>query len=79
MCTFPSAKALMQLPRARSERFMFAPSRKRAPRFFVTVARSEPAKSIRDILATRTSADKLAVLSCCLTKTCLQNKMLNGT
>ena len=48
---------------------MLAPSLNLAPLFFVAVARSEPARSISDILATRTSADKLAVLSRCLVKT----------
>lgn len=61
--TLPSAKALMQLPKANRERLMLAPSRKRAPRLVVTVALSEPARSMRDILATWTSADMLAVRS----------------
>lgn len=45
---------------------MFAPSRSRAPLAFVALARSEPARSIRLILATRTLWLRLAVLSCCL-------------
>lgn len=68
--TFWSARALMTLPSARSERLMFAPSLSRAPRFLVTVALSEPARSTRHILATFTSADRPAVLSRCLTNTC---------
>lgn len=52
--TFGSARALMTFPRARSERLMLAPSRKRAPLALVALALSEPAKSIRLILATHT-------------------------
>lgn len=63
--TFPSARALMQLPRASRERLMLAPSRKRAPLFVVTVALSDPARSIKDILPTLTSADRLPVRSRC--------------
>lgn len=64
-----SARALMQLPRASSDLLILAPSLKRAPLFDVTVARSEPAKSINDILASRTSAWSPAVLSFCRTNT----------
>lgn len=68
MCvlTFGSARALITFPRARSERLMLAPSRSRAPLAFVALARSEPARSIRLILATQTLGLRLAVLSCCL-------------
>lgn len=45
---------------------MLAPSRSRAPLAFVALARSEPARSIRLILATQTLWLRLAVLSCCL-------------
>lgn len=45
---------------------MLAPSRKRAPLAFVALARSEPARSIRLILAMQTWGLRLAVLSCCL-------------
>lgn len=45
---------------------MLAPSRRRAPLAFVALARSEPARSIRLILAMQTLWLRLAVLSCCL-------------
>lgn len=45
---------------------MLAPSRSRAPLAFVALARSEPARSIRLILAIQTLWLRLAVLSCCL-------------
>ncbi len=45
---------------------MLAPSRKRAPLALVALALSEPAKSIRLILATQTLGLRLAVFSCCL-------------
>lgn len=45
---------------------MLAPSRSRAPLAFVALARSEPARSIRLILAMQTLWLRLAVLSCCL-------------
>ena len=45
-----SASALMQLPSARSERLMFAPSVSRCPLLSVFVARSEPARSIIESL-----------------------------
>ncbi|MES1923418.1 hypothetical protein MHBO_004985 [Bonamia ostreae] len=53
MCTGRTRRlrALMQFPRDSNERLMFAPSRKRNPLFFVLLARSEPAKSIRDSFA----------------------------
>ena len=71
--TLWSARALITLPSANSERLMLAPSRKRAPRFLVTFARSDPARSTRHILATFTSAEILAVRSLCLTNTCNNN------
>lgn len=43
----------MQLAKAKSDLFIFAPSRKRRPRFSVTVPRSDPAKSINDNLELR--------------------------
>lgn len=64
--TFGSASALITFPRARSERLMLAPSRKRAPLAFVALALSEPARSIRLILAMHTLWFRLALLSCCL-------------
>lgn len=64
--TFGSARALITFPRARSERLMLAPSRKRAPLALVALALSEPARSIRLILAMHTLGLRLAVLSCCL-------------
>ena len=60
----------MQFPRASSDRLMLAPSRNLSPRFVVAVARSEPARSIRESLAMRKSVDRFAVLSRCLTNTC---------
>ena len=45
---------------------MLAPSRKRAPLALVALALSEPARSIRLILAMQTLGLRLAVLSCCL-------------
>uniref|UniRef100_A0A3Q3E8F0 Uncharacterized protein n=1 Tax=Labrus bergylta TaxID=56723 RepID=A0A3Q3E8F0_9LABR len=60
------ARALITFPRARSERLMLAPSRKRAPLVLVALALSEPARSIRLILATQAFGLRLAVLSCCL-------------
>lgn len=50
--TFASARALRTLMRASSERLMLAPSRSRSPFAWVLDARSEPARSIRLILAT---------------------------
>ena len=41
----------MQLPRARSDLFMQAPSCIRIPVFCVLLARSDPARSIRENLA----------------------------
>lgn len=64
-----SARALMQFPRARRERLMLAPSRNLAPRLVVTVALSDPARSMRDILATRTLVLMFAVRSRCRTNT----------
>mmetsp|Transcript_13711 Transcript_13711/g.38985 ORF Transcript_13711/g.38985 Transcript_13711/m.38985 type:complete len:221 (+) Transcript_13711:1337-1999(+) len=44
----PDASALMQFPRASSDRLMFAPSMRRTPRLSVCDARSDPARSIID-------------------------------
>lgn len=52
--TFGSAKAFMTLPRASRDRLIFAPSLKRAPLALVALARSDPARSMRDSLAIRT-------------------------
>ena len=49
--TLFSASALMQLPNASSDLLMLAPSLSLAPLFVVTVALSDPARSMRDILA----------------------------
>ncbi len=51
----------MQLPSASSDLLMLAPSLSLAPLFVVTVALSDPAKSIRDILALVTCALRPAV------------------
>lgn len=64
--TFGSARALITFPRARRERLILAPSRRRAPLALVALALSEPARSIRLILAKQTLGFMLAVLSCCL-------------
>lgn len=52
--TFVSAKALMTFPRARSDRLIFVPSLNRVPLALVALALSDPARSMRDILAIRT-------------------------
>ena len=49
--TLSSASALMQFPRAKRDLLMLAPSLSRAPRLVVTVARSDPARSMRESLA----------------------------
>ena len=49
-----SARAFMQFARARSDLLIFAPSIKRAPRFDVADALSDPARSIRDNLDSTT-------------------------
>ena len=63
----------MQFPRASKDLLMLAPSLNRAPLLDVTIARSDPAKSIRDIFPMVNLAFKLAVLSLCLTNTCYNN------
>jgi ABC-type uncharacterized transport system involved in gliding motility auxiliary subunit len=68
--TLLAARALMQFPSASSERLMLAPSRSLAPLLEVMVARSEPAKSIRDIFPWVTSVVKPAVRGLCSTNTC---------
>ena len=45
----------MQFPNASNDLLIFAPSRNLAPLFVVTVALSEPARSINDIFAILTS------------------------
>lgn len=62
MCFFPSHSALMQLLKARRERFMLAPSTDRSVRWSVASARSDPAKSIKDNLPTRDTTPN----SCCI-------------
>lgn len=51
--TLGSASALMTFPRASRDLLIFVPSTKRAPLALVALARSDPARSIRDILAMR--------------------------
>ena len=53
---------------------MLAPSLNLEPLFLVTVALSDPARSIKHSLAIFTSADKFAVLSFCLINTCNHKK-----
>lgn len=65
--TFASAKALMTLMRASSERLMLAPSLSRSPLVLATDGHSEPARSIRLILATFRPRGRLPVQSCCFT------------
>jgi hypothetical protein len=59
----------MTFPSANNDLLILAPSLNRVPLFLVTVALSDPAKSTKHSLATFTSADTLAVLSLCRTKT----------
>lgn len=66
--TFASAKALRTLMRASRDRLMLAPSRSRSPFAWVLDARSEPARSIRLILAIWTAWVSPGTLSCCFTK-----------
>lgn len=54
--------------RASSERLMLAPSRSRSPLAWVLDARSEPARSIKLILATRRAWVRPGTRSCCFTK-----------
>ena len=68
--TLFSANAFMTLPRASKDLLILAPSLNLEPRFLVTVALSDPARSTRQSLAIRTSVEILAVRSCCLTNTC---------
>ena len=62
-CRFLSASAVMQLPRARRERLMLAPSFSRCPVLSVFDARSEPARSTSDSLPMRTFPVTCAVRS----------------
>lgn len=59
----------MQLPRARSDQLMFAPSISLIPRLFVFEARSDPARSINDSFPCQTSALIPLSLSLCSTIT----------
>mmetsp|Transcript_44702 Transcript_44702/g.85462 ORF Transcript_44702/g.85462 Transcript_44702/m.85462 type:complete len:263 (-) Transcript_44702:187-975(-) len=68
--TARSPRALMQFPSASKERLMLAPSIMRMPWFLVLAARSEPAKSIRLSLATRTGVEVSGVRSVRCTVTC---------
>lgn len=52
----------MQLPRASSDLFMLAPSLILLPLLEVTVARSDPARSMRLIFACVTCVERAAVL-----------------
>ena len=61
--TLLSARALIQFPSANRLLLMFAPSLSLAPLLVVTVALSEPARSISDILALVTCALRPAVLA----------------
>ena len=61
----------MQLPSARSDLLMFAPSLILAPLLVVTVALSEPARSISDILAYVTSVLSPAVRAFWWMNTCV--------
>ena len=54
--------------RASSERLILAPSRSRSPLAWVLDARSEPARSMRLILATRRAWVRPGIRSCCFTK-----------
>lgn len=63
------AKALIQFPRDKSDRLMFAPSLNRIPRLLVREARSEPARSISDSLPCLTSALMPEAQSRCSTVT----------
>ena len=63
----PSAKALMQFPKANRLLLIFAPSRNlAAPRDDVADPLSDPAKSIIESLATLTSADSPDPFPVCL-------------
>lgn len=53
---------------ANRERLMLAPSRSRSPLAWVLDARSEPARSIKLILATRRAWVSPGTRSCCFTK-----------
>ena len=62
-----SARAVMQLPSASSERLMLAPSLSRCPVLSVLLARSDPARSTIDNLPMRTLPVTCAVASDCST------------
>ena len=60
---FLSPSALIQLARASNDVLILAPSRRRKPRFSVTVPRSEPARSIKESFPYRTSSSVFFILS----------------
>ena len=68
----------MQFPSANKDLLMLAPSLSLAPRLLVTVALSEPAKSMSDILALVTSADRPAVRAFWCTNTCARDNKINN-
>ena len=61
MLTFLFASALIQFPSAGKDLLILAPSLMRAPLLHVTVALSDPARSIRDSFAVLTSVLRPAV------------------
>ena len=67
---YTSHRAFIQLPNANKLRLIFAPSTILIPRLLVYPARSLPAKSIKDNLATEISADVPWARSLCSTVTC---------
>ena len=69
LITSLSANALMQFPRASRDLLMLAPSLNRAPLLDVTIARSDPAKSVSDIFPIVKFAFNPAVRSFCRTNT----------
>lgn len=64
--------------RASRERLMLAPSRSRSPFAWVLDARSEPARSIKLILATRRAWVRPGTRSCCFTKIWGQRARVRG-
>lgn len=64
--------------RASRERLMLAPSRSRSPFAWVLDARSEPARSIKLILATRRAWVRPGTRSCCFTKIWGQRAKVRG-
>jgi len=68
--TFVFESAFIQLPKAKRDRLMLAPSISRIPRLFVFEAHSDPAKSINDNFPYQTSAFIPRSLSRYSTVTC---------